>query len=183
LLKYIHNLIDMGVVSFKVEGRMRSIYYIASVINIYRKAIDQYCDNPEAYEYNITYERELYRCANRDVVPQYFNKKPGVDEQYYLDCEEPSNQDFLGIVLEYDEKKKEVIIEQRNFFKIGDEVEIFGPQQPPVLFIINSLKEENGELIEVARHPHQIVRIPLPHKVNKDDLMRVKLRFDIPDYL
>ncbi|MDD2490304.1 MAG: U32 family peptidase, partial [Bacilli bacterium] len=103
LLKYIPNLIDMGVVSFKVEGRMRSIYYIASVINIYRKVIDQYCDNPEAYEYNITYERELYRCANRDVVPQYFNKKPGVDEQYYLDCEEPSNQDFLGIVLEYDE--------------------------------------------------------------------------------
>ncbi len=178
LLKYIPDLIDMGVVSFKIEGRMRSIYYIATIVGIYRKVIDEYYNDPKSYKYSVHDEIELCRCANREARPQYFDKKPGVDEQYFIGREEPSNQDFLGIVLDYDINSKEVIIEQRNYFKIGDEVEIFSPLHKKTKFIIKSIKDEYGKPIEVVRHPRQIVRIPLMIKVYKYDLMRTKITFD-----
>lgn len=174
LLKFIPELINMGVKSFKIEGRMRSIYYIATVTRIYRHIIDNYCDNPELYEYNMEYEKELYRCANRDSLPQYFDKKPGVNEQYYSGREEQSNQDFLGIILDYDEINKEVTIGQRNFFKPGDKVEIFGPGSDTITFSIKSIKDDKGNEIDAARHPEQIVKIPLDKKVEKNSLMRVK---------
>jgi putative protease len=175
LLKYVPDLINMGVVSFKIEGRMRSIYYLATVIRIYRKVIDSYCANKEDYEYNSSYENELYRCANRDSIPQYFDKKPGVYEQYYIGREEVSNQDFLGVVIDYDEKNKEAIIGQRNFFKVGDEVEISGPNMNDLNFKIKYIKDEKGEKLDAARHPEEVVRIPLDKKVNPNDLMRVKI--------
>jgi U32 family peptidase len=174
LLKYIPDLINMGVTSFKIEGRMRSIYYVATVINIYRKTIDQYCDNPGSYEYNISSEKELHRCANREAIPQYFTVKPGVEEQYYASREEISNQDFLGIVLEYDEISKEAVIEQRNFFKVDDIVEIFGPNRDTICFKIEYIKDEHHKTIDAARHPQQIIRIPLNKKVYTNDLMRIK---------
>lgn len=177
LLKYIPDLIDMGVSSFKIEGRMRSIYYIATVTRIYRKVIDEYCNDPSSYKYNSSYEKELARCANRDSLPQYFHTKPGVNEQYYLSGSETSNQDFLGIVLDYDEIKKEVTIEQRNFFKVGDEVEIFGPNHQ-LSFKIKGIKDDEDRIIDAARHPRQIVKIPLNKRVYKDDLMRFKIVVD-----
>jgi putative protease len=82
MLKYIPNLIDMGVKSFKIEGRMRSIYYIATIIHTYRRVIDSYCNKQSGYEYNKNYEKILYQCANRDAVPQFFEHKPGLEEQY-----------------------------------------------------------------------------------------------------
>lgn len=174
LLKYLPELIDMGVKSFKIEGRMRSIYYIATVLKTYRKIIDEYCNNPDKYEYNKDYEKILYKCANRDVAAQYFNQKPGLNEQYYANREEVSNQDFLGIVLDYDDDLKEATIEQRNFFAIGDEVEIFGPNIDNYSFVIEYIKDESGKRLDAARHPQQIVKIPLLKRVETYDLMRTK---------
>jgi putative protease len=96
MARYIKDLIDLGVTSLKIEGRMRSIYYIATVLHVYRKLIDEYCSNPDEYKYNEQYEYELYRCANREAVPQYFEYKPGVEEQYYLGREEVSNHNVTG---------------------------------------------------------------------------------------
>jgi putative protease len=175
MMRFIPDLIDMGVKSFKIEGRMRSIYYIATMIHTYRRIIDDYCNNKDTYEYNKNYEKILYRCANRDAVPQFFDKKPSVDEQYYIGRDEVSNQDFLGLILAYDEKSSEATIEQRNFFKPGDEVEIFGPKIDNFSFTIEYIKDENGNELDAARHPRQIVRIPLKVKVEKDDLMRIKI--------
>lgn len=175
LLRYIPDLINMGVASFKIEGRMRSIYYLATVIRIYRKVIDEYCDNPSSYEYNNAYEKELYRCANRDSLPQYFDKKPGVDEQYYVGREEPSNQDFLGIVLDYDQNQKELIIGQRNYFEVGEEVEIFGPSIDYIPFKVEYIKNEKGENIDAARHPEEVIRIPLDKRIEPNSLMRISI--------
>lgn len=175
MLKYIPSLIDMGVRSFKIEGRMRSIYYIATMLHTYRKVIDEYCNNKDGYEYNKNYEKILFRCANRDAVPQFFKHRAGFDEQYYTGREEVSNQDFLGIVLEYDEEAQEVVIEQRNFFKVGDEAEIFGPNIDTHFFKIEYIKDNKGNLIDAARHPKQVVRLPINKKVEKYDLMRIKL--------
>lgn len=175
MLKYVTNLIDLGVKSFKIEGRMRSIYYLATVLHTYRKAIDEYFSSSHHVEYNQTYESILYRCTNRDAVVQFFDHKPCLDDQYYIGRAEVSNKDFLGVVLDYDNKTKEAIIEQRNFFKPGTEVEIFGPKMEDYAFKIDYIKDEENNMLDAARHPRQIIRIPLKKKVKKDDLMRVRI--------
>ncbi len=173
LLKFIPDLIDMGVKSFKIEGRMKSIYYIATLVSVYRRVIDRYLKEKENYKYNKKDEIELYRCANRETMDQYFDKFPSVDEQYYIGREENTNQDFLGVVLDYDEENKEIIIEQRNFFKTGDIINIFGPNKEPFNIEVTYIKDETGELLECARHPKQILKIPCDKKVSKNDLLRV----------
>ena len=173
LLKFIPDLIDMGVKSFKIEGRMKSIYYIATLVSVYRRVIDRYLKEKEDYKYNKKDEIELYRCANRETTDQYFDKFPSVDEQYYIGREENTNQDFLGVVLDYDKENKEIIIEQRNFFKPGDIINIFGPNKEPFNIEVTYIKNETGELLDCARHPKEILRIPCDKKVNKNDLLRV----------
>lgn len=174
MLKYIPEMIDLGITSFKIEGRMRSSYYIATITNIYRKVIDEYCDNPDEYEYNIKYENVLRRCANRDSITQFFNNVNDETCQYYNGREEVSNQDFLGIVLEYDEKNHLATIEQRNYFKKGDIAEIFGPNIDIIDYKFDRIYDENNDIIEVVRHPRQIVKIEINEPVYKDDMIRIK---------
>lgn len=171
MLKYLKDMIEIGISSLKIEGRMRSLYYVATVVNIYRKAIDEYYNNKDKYEYNKEYERILFNCANRDSIAQFFNNKYDEECSYYNGRCEISNQDFLGIVIGYENKY--MIIEQRNFFKIGDTVEIFGPSKTITKKITEMYDESNNKL-EVARHPKEIIKIPLDTKVEKYDLMRIK---------
>ncbi len=173
LIPYIGEIIDMGITSLKIEGRMRSVYYIATVLSVYRKVIDEY------YKYgkikNIDkYNYEIFRCANRDSVPQFYLEKPGVNEQYYSSRIEESNKDFLGIVLDYDKLNKEIILEQRNYFKKGDEITIFGPNIEEFNLKVEYIKDIDGNIIDVARHPKEIVRINSDIKVYKNDIIRVK---------
>lgn len=173
LVDYVKEMMDIGVSSFKLEGRMRSVYYIATIVSVYRRLIDMYSIGLVDDEYINRAKKILYRCANRDVAAQFFNKKPGEEEQYYKERQEDSNQDFLGIVLDYDEKKKEAIIEQRNYFKPGDKVTVFGPKTEDYSFVIKSLTDEEGNMLDAARHPREIVRINCEQKVLKNDLLRV----------
>ena len=152
---------------------MRSIYYIATVLNVYRKVIDEYYEKGTIS--NISkYSYELFRCANRDSVPQFFKEKPGVNEQYYLTREEPSNKDFLGVVLDYNKETKEITLEQRNYFKKGDEITVFGPNTNDITIKVEYIKNEKDEYIEVANHPQEIVKINCETEVFKNDLIRVK---------
>ena len=174
MLKYLPDMIDMGITSFKIEGRMRSTYYIATVVSIYRKVIDDYYHNKEKYSYNKEYEKELRRCANRDSVPQFFNSVYDSSCSYYNGRNEISNQDFLGIILDYDEKTKIATIEERNYFKKGDIVEIFGPNHNIIIKKIDEIIDENGDFIDVVRHPRQIVKMKIDDIVYADDMMRIK---------
>lgn len=174
LAPYIPEMINLGVSSFKIEGRMRSVYYIATIVDTYRKIIDEYCNNPENYEYNKDYERVLRNCANRDSITQFFNHKNDEECQYYNGREEVSNQDFLGIVLDYDSHLSLATIEQRNYFKVGDEVEIFGPNISTFSFKISEIMDENSEKVEIVRHPKQIIQLKVPCHVCKNDMMRIK---------
>ena len=171
MLINIPKLIDLNISSLKIEGRMRSIYYIASVVYIYRKVIDEIYNGN--YKYNPYYEYLLRRCANRDSVPQFFNKFPNEEEQYYTDRQENSNQDFLGIIIGVE--KDYITIEQRNFFKIGDIVTIFGPNTEEFDIKVNNITDINNNNLDAARHPQQIVKIPCNKKVNINDIMRVKV--------
>ncbi len=174
MLKYLPEMIDMGIVSFKIEGRMRSIYYIATVVDVYRKAIDAYCNQKETYAYNKAYENILRNCANRDSVPQFFGGENDENCGYYNGREEVSNQDFLGIVLSYDEKTKLATIEQRNYFKVGDIIEIFGPELHTITYQIHEIYDKEGNPISVVRHPQEIVKIKIPERIYPNNLIRVK---------
>ena len=173
LVKYIKEMMDIGVSSFKLEGRMRSIYYVSTIVGVYRRLIDMYSKKNINDAYINKAIKILYRCANRDVAPQFFNGKKGKEEQYYSERQENSNQDFLGVVKGYDEDSKELIIEQRNFFKKGDKAVIFSPRQDEFYISINSIKDENKNEIDVARHPKQLVRIPCYKKVPINSILCV----------
>lgn len=174
MLYYIKDMVDLGIASFKIEGRMRSIYYIATIINIYRKVIDEYFNNLEDVEYNKEYEKILRNCANRDAVPQFFNNVNDVTCCYYNGREEISNQDFLGVIIDYDEQNHLATVEQRNYFKKGDIVEIFGPEIDTITFEINDIYDIDGNIIDVVRHPRQIVKVKIDEKVYKYNLIRIK---------
>lgn len=177
LIKCLKEMISIGITSLKVEGRMRSNYYIATVISTYREAIDNYYNGTLTDEKIEYYSKVLNRVANRESTSQFFDKFPGADEQYFLGRQEISNQDFLGIVLDYDEKSNMVTIEQRNYFKKGDKVEFFGPDIEAFSFEIEDIYDKDGNLMEVARHPKEIVRFKLNTRVAKDDIMRAKIDY------
>lgn len=172
MLKYIPEMIDIGVDSFKIEGRMRSIYYIASVVSIYRKVIDEYCNNKEKYEYNLNCERTLSSVANRDSITQFFNGKNNEECQYYNERKEISNQEFVAQVLSYDKQTSLAKMQQRNNFKKGDTIEIFGPEIENIKIIVNEMYNEDMEQIDVAPHPLQIIYIKIPKIVYKNNLVR-----------
>jgi len=176
MVPFISDMIDVGVNSFKIEGRMRSIYYIATVILIYRRLIDKIVNKTIDDAYIRYCLNILNRCANRESTPQFFDKLPGVNEQYYLGRQELSNQDFLGLVIDY--KDGIAIIEQRNNFSVGTKVQFFGPNIETFDYEITEIIDENNESIDVARHPQMIIKLRVDKKLNKNDMMRLKV-FDI----
>ncbi len=175
LISMLSKMIEIGIASLKIEGRMRSNYYIATVVSTYREAIDSYYDGTLDEEKLAYYKKILNRVANRDSEEQFFNTFPDVKGQYFLGRQEVSNQDFLGIVLDYDEENKIVTITERNFFKKGDVVEIFGPKTKTITFTVPDIYNEDGEMVDAARHPEEIIRFKLDVLVRKDDIMRIKI--------
>ena len=169
-------MIDVGINSFKIEGRMRSIYYVSTVILIYRRLIDKIVNNTITDAYTRYCLNVLNRCANRESTPQFFNKLPGVDEQYYLGRQELSNQDFLGLVLDY--KDGIATIEQRNNFNVGTKVQFFGPNIETFDYTVLEIYDEENNMLDVARHPQMIIKLRVKNKLNKYDMMRLKV-FDI----
>lgn len=172
---YIKEMIDIGIVSLKVEGRMRSNYYVATVINTYRSIIDDYYNNKLTIKKMDYYQKVLERVANREATVQFWDKLPTVEEQYYLGRNEASNQDFLAVVTDYDEKTKFVTITERNYFQTGDVVEIFGPNIETFSFIMPDIYDIDGNKVNVGRHPEEILKFKLDKKVFKNDIIRVKI--------
>lgn len=176
MIPFISSMIECGVNSFKIEGRMRSIYYVSTVILIYHRLIDKILNNTLTEEYETYALNILNRVANRESTPQFFDKLPGVNEQYYLGREELSNQDFLGLVLDYQDGI--ATIEQRNYFKVGDTVQFFGPNIETFNYKVEKIMDSDGNELEVARHPQMIIKLEISQKLHKFDMMRIKV-FDI----
>lgn len=182
MIPHIKEMMEIGVNSFKVEGRMRGIYYIATVILTYRRLIDKIKNNTLTKS-EIAYSLDiLNRCANRDSTPQFFESFPTRKEQYYLGRDEVSNQDFLGLVKDYDEENHMVVIEERNIFHPGDTVEFFGPNVETFSLTLSKIYDEENNILSVANHPGMIVKIPVNIKLHEFDMMRLKV-FDKQDYV
>ena len=118
--------------------------------------------------------KSLERVANRISTSHFFDKKANYKDQYYLGRNEISNQDFLAQVIDYDKKNKLVIVEQRNYFKKGDTVNIFGPSGFEKDLKIEKIYNENMEEIEIANHPKEILKIKTDYFIPANSMMRVK---------
>ena len=177
LSRNIKDLIDAGVTSLKVEGRMRSSYYLATVIGTYRKIIDYYYENKNDEEYLQEQYRILDRVANRETSSHYLLKKADHTDQYYTGRQELSNQDFLGLIKGYDEDKKILTLSERNYFKIGDIVEVFTPSGNTYTFTIEKMYNEDMKEIDTARHPEETINIEveIPFEVEEYSMMRIKV--------
>ena len=175
MVPFIKEQIDLGVASFKIEGRMRSIYYVSTVLLAYRRMIDAALNGTLTLEKENYYLKVLNRCANREFTPQFFDKLPGENEQYWNGRTEVSNQDFLGLVLDYDESTKMATLEVRNYFESGYETEFFGPNHETFSYIVNTIYDDNNEKINVCNHPKSIVKLPVDARLEKNDMMRLKM--------
>jgi putative protease len=173
-LKHIFRLISLGIKSLKIEGRMKSLYYIATVVRCYRLLIDDY--NKTGGDESLIdwdfYLQEIAKAENRLSSTGFLAGKPTIDEQLYHSESEMPTKDFLGIVLKYDGRSKIATIEQRNYFSLGDVVEFFGPQLANTKMQISMMMNENKEPLEIARYPLQIVKIKVPFKLSPFDMMR-----------
>lgn len=168
--RLIGDLIDIGVRSLKVEGRMRSLYYLATVIGTYRKIIDSIYDGSMTEELMVKYEGVLASVANRQTSSHYLTKIADETDQYYTGRQELSNQEFLGIVLNYDKKASILTLTQRNYFEVGDKVLLFTPSGKEFSFVVENIYDEDKNYIGVARHPEQIIKI------------KIDLDFDFEEY-
>lgn len=177
MIEYIPELMESGIKSFKIEGRVKSSYYVATVIRAYRMAIDQYYKDPITYKTNENLLKEIRKASHRDFTTGFYFNKPRNDAQVYNTSSYLRGYDFLGLILAYDEKTKIATIEQRNRMFIGDEIEIFGPNKEHFNQIIEKMWDENMEEIEVAPHPQQIIKILMDYPVKAMDMLR-KMRED-----
>ncbi len=177
LAKYIKDLIDINVRSLKIEGRMRSLYYLATVVGSYRKIIDAIYDNSLDDDMLEHEQKVLARVANRETSSHYLVKKADETDQYYTGRQELSNQDYLALATSYDKDKKILTLIERNYFKVGDEVELFTTSGDVYQFTVEKMYNELDCEIDTARHPEEIIKVEvdLPIELSPYSMLRKKI--------
>ncbi|WP_411831810.1 peptidase U32 family protein [Paenibacillus dokdonensis] len=174
MLEHIPDLIEVGIDSFKIEGRMKSIHYVATVVNVYRQAIDAYFEDPDHYVLKPEWLDDLHKAANRPLNTGFFYDIPDHEDHIYEPEEKAAPYDFAGLVLEYDEATQTAVIQQRNFFKQGQEIEFFGPKGAFFKQAVHEMWNEEGQPLEAARHPLQRIRLKVDQPVAYFDMLRRK---------
>ncbi len=173
LARHIGEIIDAGIKSLKVEGRMRSLYYLATVIGTYREIIDSYYAKTLTEEKMKILEYRLSRVANREVSTQYLMKEADYTDQYYSGRQELSNQDYLGLITGYDHENNCLVLVERNYFSPKDEIEIFTPNGEVYPYIVDKIYDENMFELEVARHPEQILKLKFDKELPPYSMIRL----------
>ena len=171
LVDELPKLIELGVDSFKIEGRMKSLHYIATVVSTYRKLIDTYCADPDHFNKE-GYRKEIEKAANRALCTGFFKNFPDSQYQLYNQRDEHPTQDFCARVLHYDASKQEAMIEQRNYFKVGDTIEFFSPHHENILIQVKEIYNEDREAVEVANHPMEILYLKCEQPLSEFDMGR-----------
>lgn len=172
LVDHIGELIELGVDSFKIEGRMKSIHYIATIVSTYRKLIDAYCEDPDHFIQDEKYRLELNKAANRALCHGFFYDNPTSEEQLFLLRDEHPTQEFVVRVIDYNSQTKLAKIEQRNHFKVGEMIEIFSPYHDNYIMKVEKLYNEDMEDIEVANHPMEVLYMYIDYPVQANDMGR-----------
>lgn len=174
----IENLPDMlnaGIYSLKIEGRVKSQYYVATVLRSYRMALDAYYKDPGNYKFDSALLDEIKKASHRDFTTGFFYGRPTTDAQIYSNNSYIRGYDFLGMVLDYDEETMMATIEQRNRMFVGDEIEVFGPGVDYFTQKIEYMENHKGEEIDVAPHAKQILKMKMAQPVEQFYLLRKEL--------
>jgi putative protease len=173
-LEEVPELINLGIASFKIEGRMKSAYYLATVVRTYRMLIDEYLEKGAVTEDELKgYAEEIAKAENRETGSGFLKGKPGIDIQLYDTRTEHPTKEYIGYVLDYNMETKEALIEQRNYFEVGDKVEFFGPSLSNTYWTVDAMEDaDTGEVLTVARHPMQRLKMKIPFKISAHDMMR-----------
>ena len=172
MIEYVPELINCGITSFKIEGRMKTAYYVATTVRAYRMAIDAYYEDPENWKFNPIWLEELKKGSHRDYCTGFYFDKPDENAHNYESASYIRNYDFVGIVREYDAENDLYIVEQRNKMYVKDKVEVIGPFKETTFANILEMYDENGNPIESAPHARQIIKLKLDIKVGKDYMLR-----------
>ncbi|MDL2292906.1 U32 family peptidase [Acholeplasma sp. OttesenSCG-928-E16] len=167
----IKDLMDAKVDSLKIEGRMKSLHYIATVTKVYRMVIDEYSKNGEIKDIS-KYKNEILKAENRLTYHGYLSGIPNSSGGLYNERSEQPIKNFIGIVIDYDEEKEIVTIEQRNHFKPFEKIEFFMPNEDNIIFDLKEIYDENMSELDAARHPKQIIKFKVPFKPEKYSFIR-----------
>lgn len=173
LIKHIPDLIEAGVNSLKIEGRMKTAYYVGAVTKIYREALDDYLESVEKYNNKLDYYlTELKKTSHRGFTTGFYYNKTTDNDQNYGSNSYIRTYDFVAIIESYDLETGFAYVEQRNKFVVGDEVEIFKAKGQNYKQIIDEMYDEKGNKITEAPHPKQKIKIKLNKPVSKFDMIR-----------
>lgn len=165
LIEHIPELVSAGVSSFKIEGRMKSVNYVAGVVKAYREALDAYSSDPENYCFNPAWLEEIEKVSHRDYTTGFLFGSPGSSGQHYKGEIYRRSHVFAGLIRGYDSGTGMAVVEQRNRFAVGDEVEIMAPRGESFRQKITGIIDEEGNAVEAAPHPQQIVHVPIDRPV------------------
>lgn len=174
LIEHIPGIVECGVSSLKIEGRMKSSYYVATVVKAYREALDAYISDPEGYRFDKTWLDELSKASHREYTTGFFTGRSAGIDQVYGTSSYIRDYDFVGLVKAYDERTGLAAIEQRNRFAVGDELEIVFPKGPYRVHKISGMRNEDGEEIEAAPHPQMTVYMHMDQPVVPYAMLRRK---------
>ncbi len=172
MIRSIPDLVENGVDSLKIEGRMKSIHYVSTVANVYRRAIDTYCADPDNYVFNQEWEDELWKVAQRELSSGFYYGVPSEEEQLFGKPRKIPAYHFIGQVIAYDEETNIAEIQQRNNFGIGDSIEFYGPNFTHFEQTIEELWNEKDEPIERAPNAMMTVKMRVAQPVKPYDMMR-----------
>lgn len=172
MLQHIPQLAEAGISSAKIEGRMKSVFYVATVVSAYRRAIDAYYSDPENYVYDPVWMSELMKASHREFTTGFYFNKPTNEDQNYQTSAYTREYSFIGMVKDYDSKTCMATVEQRNKMVVGDEIEVFGPGQDFFRQKLTVLQNEDGEPVDSAPHPQQILRIKMNQPVAEKFILR-----------
>lgn len=164
-------LIDANIASLKIEGRMKSLHYIATVVSTYRKLIDEYLATNQVKDYE-PYIKAMEKTENRLASHGYLEGMPGVEQQLYNMRSETPNQLFIGLVKSYDKESGYAMIEQRNYFENGENVEVLMPSGKEIQFKIEEIYDVDGKKIDICRHPKQLIKVKVPEAIEEHAMLR-----------
>lgn len=172
MIEHLPDLIENGVDSLKIEGRMKSIHYVSTVVNVYRKAVDTYLADPEHYVCQQEWLDELWKVAQRELSTGFYYHIPTDDEQLFGQRRKIPQYKFIGEVMAYDENSHVATIRQRNFFEVGDAIEFYGPGMHHFSQQVTEMYNDEGESIERAPHPMMLLTMPVAQAVQVGDMIR-----------
>lgn len=168
----IPDLVNAGVDSLKIEGRMKSIHYVSTVCNVYRAAVDAYCQDPDNYEVKQEWIDELWKAAQRELATGFYYEIPDENKQLFGQRRKIPAYGFVGQVLDYNPETQMATIQQRNNFKVGDTIEFYGPGMRHFEQTLEELWNEEGEPISVAPNAMMICQIKTQQPVKPMDMIR-----------